>query len=133
MTDNGKTLTTGEFSEMTGIAVPAIRKMLRQGRIHGEKHSGKWAINQSECQSPAILAKKECQSSSTALGPIFDTPMTAGKTYDIGTFSKMTYLTEKGVRQWLGAGRLSGSIDTGGNGRVDAANLDRPEFKHLVR
>ena len=45
----------------------------------------------------------------------------------------MTYLTEKGVRQWLASGRLSGRLDPGGKGVVDAANLDRPELRHLIR
>jgi hypothetical protein len=45
----------------------------------------------------------------------------------------MTYLTEKGVRQWLKTGRLSGRAGADGKVRVDAANLDRPELQHLIR
>ena len=45
----------------------------------------------------------------------------------------MTYLTEKGVRQWLASGRLTGRLNPGGEGVVDAANLDRPELRHLIR
>jgi hypothetical protein len=133
MSDHGSTLTTGEFSEMTGIAVSTITQMLRQGMIRGEKRKGKWAIYQSETQSPAVLAKTDNEKSDADLGPIFDTPVAGGNTYDVETFSQMTYLTEKGVRLWLATGRLSGSIDAAGNKRVDAANLDRPELRHLIR
>jgi len=45
----------------------------------------------------------------------------------------LTYLTEKGVRQWLKAGRLSGRPGADGKVLVDTANLDRPELQHLIR
>ncbi|MBC2712675.1 MAG: helix-turn-helix domain-containing protein [Desulfosarcina sp.] len=133
MAENGKTLTTGEFSLMTGIAVSTITRMLRQGKIRGEKRNGKWAINESELQSKVVVTKKDRGKSSTGLGPIFDTPATAGKAYDVKTFAQMTYLTEKGVRQWLKTGRLSGKTNAGGKVLVYASNLDRPELRHLVR
>jgi hypothetical protein len=133
MAENKKTLTTAEFSKMSGISVSTITQMLRRDKIRGEKRSGKWAIYQSETQSPAVLAKTDNEKSDADLGPIFDTPVAGGNTYDVETFSQMTYLTEKGVRQWLATGRLSGSIDAAGNKRVDAANLDRPELRHLIR
>lgn len=131
--DNEKTLTTAEFSEATGIAVSTITKMLRQGRIRGEKRSRKWAIDESELQNPAIIPQNKHGEPSVDLGPIFDIQATHGKTYDVETFAKMTYLTEQGVRRWLKTGRLSGSIDSGGKALVEATNLDRPEFKHLIR
>lgn len=133
MVDIDKTLTTGEFSEMTGFTVSAIAKMLRQGKIRGEKRGGKWAIYESELQNNAVITKNERGNSSANLGPIFDTPPAAGKAYDVEAFVKMTYLTEKGVRQWLKIGRLSGSTDTGGKVLVNATNLDRPELRHLIR
>ena len=133
MAENGKMLTTGDFSKMTGIAVSTITQMLRQGNIRGEKRSGKWAIYESELQNKAVVIKNDHRKSSAGLGPIFDTPAAAGKTYDVETFAQKTYLTEKGIRQWLKTGRLSGCTDAGGTVLVDAANLDRPELRHLVR
>lgn len=133
MADIGKTLTTGEFSQKTGIAVYSITQMLRKGIISGEKRSGKWAIFESALQNKAVLTKKDRGKSSDYLGPIFDTTVSAGKAYDVETFVQMTYLTEKGVRQWLKIGRLSGSTDAAGKVLVDASNLDRPELRHLVR
>lgn len=133
MADIGKTLTTGEFSQKTGIAVSTITRMLRKGIINGEKRSGKWAIFESALKNTTVVAKKDRGKSSACLGPIFDKPASAGKSYDVETFIQMTYLTDKGVRRWLETGRLSGSIDTDGRVMVDATNLDRPELQHLVR
>jgi excisionase family DNA binding protein len=131
--ENEKTLTTAEFSQATGITVSTITRMLRQGRIRGEKRNGKWAIGESELQNPTIIPRKKHGETSADLGPIFDIPATPGKAYDVETFATMTYLTEQGVRRWLKTGRLSGSIGAGGKALVEATNLGRPEFKHLVR
>jgi hypothetical protein len=118
---------------MTGIAVSTITNMLRKGFLRGEKRGGKWAIEPEEIKNPAVLARKSRADAPGDLGPIFDTPAAAGQTYDVKTFARMTYLTEKGVRRWIAAGRLSGCIDAGGNTMVDAANLERSELKHLIR
>lgn len=133
MTENAKTLTTGEFSEITGMAVSTLTRMLRQGRIRGEKRGGKWAIYESELHNATVAAQKKGADSSSEFGPIFEAPVISGKTYDIATFSQMTYLTEKGVRQWLASGRLSGQLDPGGKGVVDASNLERADLRHLIR
>jgi excisionase family DNA binding protein len=133
MTENAKTLTTGEFSKITGMAVSTLTQLLRQGRIRGEKRGGKWAIFESEVHNSTVAAAQKKAISSNEFGPIFETPVPSGKTYDIETFSQMTYLTEKGVRQWLASGRLSGRLDPGGKGVVDAENLDRAVLRHLIR
>jgi hypothetical protein len=106
--------------------------MLRKDKIRGEKRSGKWAIFESELQNKAILGKKGRGEALAGPDPIFNA-QAAPKAYDVQTFVQMTYLTEKGVRQWLKTGRLSGRTDANGNLLVDAANLNRTEFKHLVR
>lgn len=133
MAENGRILTTGEFSQKTGIAVSTITQMLRQGKIRGEKRGGKWAIFENELQHPAVLSRKDRVQMSSGPGPIFDSPATSARSYDVETFARMTYLTEKGVVQWLRTGRLSGSFGAGGKILVDAANLDRPELQHIVR
>jgi excisionase family DNA binding protein len=133
MAENDKTLTTREFSQMTGVPVSTITLMLRQGRLHGEKRGGKWAIYKSELQHTAVVTQNKRGSESTSMDPVFNTPAVSPKTYDVDAFVQMTYLTEKGVRQWLGTGRLSGRVGEDGKVRVDAANLDRPELQHLIR
>ena len=133
MVAKGRPLTTGEFSEMTGLAVATITHMLRQGKIKGEKQRGKWAIDESELQNEIVKAKMG------RWQPLFDdslhtdAPAFSGETYDVETFARMTYLTENGVRQWYRSGRLEGRTDDSGSIRIDAANLDRPELQHLIR
>lgn len=133
MADNDNTLTTADFSKQTGMAVSKITLMLRQGKLSGEKRSGKWAIFASELQNPAIKNRKHPEKPSSP-GPALDEVASGSEsTYDVETFSRMTYLTEHGVRQWLKIGRLKGSIETGGKMLVAATNLERPEFQHLIR
>jgi hypothetical protein len=67
------------------------------------------------------------------LDPAGNSSAAPPKTVDVDAFVQMTYLTEKGVRQWLKTGRLSGRAGADGKLRVDAANLERPEFQHLIR
>ncbi len=134
MSDNEYTLTSAEFSQQTGIAVSTVTQMLRQGKLHGEKRSGKWAIFATELQKQAIATpKKRIKPSSPGPGPIFETPAVSKTAYDVETFARMTYLTVQGVHRWLKTGRLIGRIEAGGKTLVEAANLDRPEFQHLVR
>ena len=134
MSDNDSTLTSAEFSKRTGIAVSTITQMLRQGKLCGEKRSGKWAIFESELESQAVAGTKDRRKPSLASpGPIFETQTTSGKTFDVETFAGMTYLTEHGVRQWLKSGRLSGRIEIGGKALIDASNFERPDFQHLIR
>ena len=127
MTETENTKTTAQYSAKTGVAVSTVAKMLRQGKLRGEKRGGKWVIFASEQKNGGHLPKKTADSVPTARRPA------SGDTYDVERFARLTYLTENGVRQWLRIGRLSGSTDSGGNPRVDASNLLRPELKHLVR
>jgi hypothetical protein len=133
MASDNKTLTTAEFSKKSGIPVSTITQMLRRDKIRGEKRSGKWAIYESELEQPAVVGQKERRKLSASPAPRYKTQADPANAYDVETFAHMTYLTEKGVRQWLKSGRLSGSTDADGKVTVDAANLDRPELQHLIR
>jgi hypothetical protein len=57
----------------------------------------------------------------------------AAKSFSVAQFADMTYLTEKGVMQWLRQGLLKGQQDARGAWQVDAANLEVPNVKRLVR
>ena len=135
MTSAGKTLTTNEYSKLSGISVSTVTKMLRAGKLNGQKINGKWAID--AAQSPSNAEQPQNNNHRNAPSVIEQAAQTRasgmGETYDIDTFTNMTYLTEKGVRQWVKNGRLSGRVDPSGNITVDADNLDRPEFRHLIR
>ncbi len=132
MANNDNTLTTADFSKQTGLAVSTVTKMLRQGKIKGEKRAGKWAIYASELQNPTLMRGKHAEASISPV-PASSASSDNPTTYDVETFARMTYLTEYGVRQWLRIGRLKGAIVSGGEMRVDAANLKRPELQHLLR
>jgi excisionase family DNA binding protein len=55
------------------------------------------------------------------------------KTYSASEFAAMTYLTEKGVSEWLRTGRLQGIRQENGELRVLASNLQVPDISRLVR
>ena len=137
MTDAGKTLTTSEYSKISGVSVSTITKMLRQGKLLGRKINGKWAIDADQVPKIDTFADKTNKNVRNKTEPAMQqTPpptTSGGKAYDVDTFTRMTYLTEKGVRQFLKTGRLSGSVDDNGNLLVNADNLDRPDFRHLIR
>ena len=122
MTNANKTLTTGEYSKVSGLSTTTITKMLRAGKLTGRKIDGKWAIDAEQSQTD-VPAEKKTQ----------ETSPTLDKKVDLPTFANMTYLTEKGVRQWVKSGRLSAIVDEQGNLLIDADNLNRPEMRHLIR
>jgi excisionase family DNA binding protein len=57
----------------------------------------------------------------------------AQKTYSVSEFSAMTYLTQKGVSEWLRIGKLQGISQENGELRVLARNLQVPDISRLVR
>lgn len=60
-------------------------------------------------------------------------PSPAEKTYSIPEFASMTYLTEKGVSEWLRIGRLLGVKSDAGEWRVLGSNLQVPDISRLAR
>lgn len=60
-------------------------------------------------------------------------PPPVEKTYSIPEFAAMTYLTEKGVSEWLKIGRLQGIKTEAGEWRVLDGNLKAPDISRLVR
>ena len=59
--------------------------------------------------------------------------VSAGKTIPLEDFVSMSYLTANGVKEWLKQGRLTGSQDGSGQWLIDAANLEVPDVKRLLR
>ena len=55
------------------------------------------------------------------------------KTIPLADFVNMTYLTENGVKEWLRQGRLTGLQADSGEWMIDAANLEGPDIKRLMR
>ena len=127
-------LTTKEFAERSGLPVSKVTKFLRDGRLKGQKQSGKWMIPASELETYAAPADpppkpraREAEASPAATAP------GTGQTLSVAAFSAMTYLTERGVRNWLKAGNLKGRQAENGEWQVDAASLEDPHVKRLIR
>ena len=55
------------------------------------------------------------------------------KTFSVVEFSEITYLTIKGVNEWLKQGKLKGQKDAKGKWLVDAASLQLPFMEKLIR
>lgn len=60
-------------------------------------------------------------------------PLPQEKTYSVGEFAAMTYLTEAGVCEWLKTGRLQGLKTESGDWRVLESNLKVSDVSRLVR
>ena len=153
MTKQDQFLTTGEFASKTGISTSSVTKLLREGKIKAEKKSGKWMISPDQLETKTVqdaikpgkktVAKKRGKSAgkkATVDRPApakTDKPAksktTTVKMYTVAEFAGMTYLTEFGVREWLRKGRLAGRQAAGGEWQIDAANLEIPNVKKLVR
>ena len=144
-------LTTGEFASKAGIPTSSVTKLIREGKIKAEKKSGKWMIAPDQLKAKAVQGshkpgkKTAAQKTATSAGkktaakkPAPDqrgkpAQAGAGKMYTVAEFAAMTYLTELGVKEWLQQGRLTGQQAAGGEWQVDAASLELPAVKRLVR
>ena len=137
-------LTSAEFAKKAGLTTAAVSKLIREGKINAAKKSGKWMIGSDQLKAKAVTAaskpgkpaaqKKAAKpKSKKAAAPKADKPAATTKSFSIAEFSGMTYLTEKGVAEWLKIGRLKGSQNDQGAWRIDAANLEAPGIKRLVR
>ncbi|MBU4001688.1 MAG: helix-turn-helix domain-containing protein [Proteobacteria bacterium] len=123
-------LDTKEFASLTGISNHAIAKYLREGRLKGEKKSGKWSIPRSELQSLVVtgLLNTLKEDPPPTVEPESELP-----DFSVSEFSLKTFLTETGVKQWLAKGLLQGKKNDRGEWRISAANLENPKVKRLVR
>jgi len=137
-------LTSAEFAKKAGLTTAAVSKLIRESKIKATKKSGKWMIGTDQLNTKAVTAaskpgKTAAQKKAAkpkpkkAAAPKADKPAATTKSFSIAEFAGMTYLTEKGVAEWLKIGRLTGSQDDQGAWRVDAANLEAAGIKRLVR
>ena len=162
MAQQSSSLSTREFSELTGIAVSTVNRLLREGKIKGVKTAGKWKIDKTEMTAKAIQTILKPSSKEAAPGKIdrtaahkdkaqktgvltgdfsvaSDKKATPGtsadgaQTYSVTEFSRLTYLTEYGVLEFLKKGRLQGVRDEKGQWRLGADNLRNPGMRHLLR
>jgi excisionase family DNA binding protein len=159
MTQPIKPMTTREFAEATGIPTATISKLIRDGKIKAKKEGKAWMIPVSQLESDAIREITEAPKAATSrkrskeaatikaakapepevVEPELREPIAAyeptapEKSYSIPEFADMTYLTEKGVSEWLVIGRLRGCKTETGEWRVLKSNLNVPDISRLMR
>lgn len=145
-------LTTQAFSKKAGVSAATVTKWLKSGKINGKKEGNKWLIAASELKN-AVKAKpvpsKKATPAKAKSAPVKKRtpaktakpkasaktakPAHSAKSFSVQEFSDMTYLTAFGVEKWLKEGRLTGVVNASGQKRIDAANLENPLLKRLVR
>jgi len=153
MAKKSELLTSNEFASKAGIPVSTVSKLIREKKIKAVKKSGKWMISPSQIKVKALKeasksykpsAKKKASEpirekasvpaeKSPVPAPQKEKRVSAKKSYSVAEFAELTYLTEYGVAEWLKNGLLSGQRDANGDWQIDAANLEVPNVKRLVR
>ena len=130
-------LTSKEFADRSGLPVSKVTKLLRDGSIKGQKKAGKWMIPASELkaaeQPPPAPRTTQPQKTKAAAAKPSSPAARPGQTYSLAEVADMTYLTEFGVRNWLRKGLLRGTQSADGEWRIDAASLENPNIKRLLR
>jgi hypothetical protein len=102
----------------------AAKSQPKKGKPAPKKKTSKTAPKKAAAsKKPAPVKKAKPASGKTS----------ASKAYSLAEFVNMTYLTENGVKEWLKQGRLSGRQNEAGEWLIDAANLEAPYIKRLVR
>jgi hypothetical protein len=160
MTTQIKVMTSGEFAKAAGVSTAGISKLIRDGKLKAKKEGGKWMIPQSQLDSEAVRALKgpakpgkaasargrQALKPAAASPPPSSAPAAAAppapgkpesrteeKTYTIPEFAAMTFLTEKGVAEWVKTGRIKGIQAENGQWRVLERNLQVADISRLVR
>ena len=151
MDKDNQVLTTREFASRTGLQASKVAKLIRQGIIEAEKKSGKWLIHPNQLQAKAFQVpdkggkstakkktiktshKKAATSATKTITAVKGLEISAGRVYTVSEFVEMTFLTELGVVQWLKQGRLTGQQNEKGDWLIDAANLQEPNIRRLLR
>ena len=128
-------LNTKEFSKITGISTKVISKYLRDGTLKGEKKSGKWQIPRSELDTALVKGSAApTPAETTARKKPAPKPSTAGGSpLSVSEVAEKTFLTEKGVVEWITKGFITGTKDENGNWQISADSLDTPAVARLVR
>ena len=114
------------------------KRPVKKAQTKGTAKSKKVAAKAKKAKAPA---KKTAAPKKKAVPEKKTTPKkkaapkstNATKSYSVAKFADMTYLTEKGVMQWLQQGLLKGQQNARGEWQIDASNLEVPNVKRLVR
>ena len=120
----------------------AAKSQPKKGKAAPKKKASKSAPKKAAAaKKPAAPKKAKPAAAKKAAAPKKSAPpkktkaakAPAGKGIPLDKFVSMTYLTENGAKEWLRQGRLTGTQDGSGQWVIDAANLEVPDVKRLVR
>ena len=114
----------------------AARKAQSKGTVKAKKAGAKIKKAAAPAKKAAPQAKKAAIPSKKPAAPEkkpTPAPAKSARFLSVAEFADMTFLTENGVMQWLKQGRLKGQQNEKGDWQVDAANLEVPGVKRLVR
>ena len=132
MATQTQSMTAGEFAKAAGVSAARISKLIRDGKLKARKEGARWMISQNQLDAKVVRELKRTSKPAPAIQAVPET-RPAEKTYTIAEFAAMTYLTEKGVGEWLRTGRIKGIQKETGEWRVLASNLLVPDISRLVR
>jgi hypothetical protein len=113
-----------------------LKKSQAKGGAKAKKAGAKAKKTSAPAKRTAAPVKKAVSQAKKAAAPkkkATAKSAKAAKSFSVAEFADMTYLTEKGVMQWLQQGLLQGQQDATGKWQVDASNLEVPNVKRLVR
>lgn len=132
-----KSMTAGEFAKAAGVSAARISKLIREGKLKAKKEGVRWMISQSQLDAKVVRELKRTSepvaSKAAPAAPPEPEARPAEMTYSIAEFAAMTYLTEKGVAEWLKIGRIKGIQKEAGEWRVLASNLEVSDISRLLR
>ena len=114
----------------------AAKSQPKKGKSAPKKKASKSVPKKAAAAKKAAAPKKAKAAAAKKSAPPPKTKpakVPAGKGIPLDEFVSMTYLTANGVKKWLKQGRLTGSQDGSGQWMIDAANLEVPDVKRLVR
>jgi predicted site-specific integrase-resolvase len=132
MATQTQSMTAGEFAKAAGVSAARISKLIRDGKLKATKEGARWMISQNQLDAKVVRELKRTSKPAPAVQAVPET-RPAEKTYTIAEFAAMTYLTEKGVAEWLKTGRIKGIQKETGEWRVLASNFLEPDISRLVR
>jgi len=132
MATQTQSMTAGEFAKAAGVSAARISKLIRDGKLKATKEGARWMISQNQLDAKVVRELKRTSKPAPAIQAVPET-RPAEKTYTIAEFAAMTYLTEKGVAEWLKTGRIKGIQKETGEWRVLASNFLEPDISRLVR
>ena len=109
------------------------KKPSKKSQAKGAAMSKKVGAKAKKTAAPAKKAAAPAKKAAAPMKKATPKPAKAAKSFSVAEFADMTYLTENGVMQWLQQGLLKGQQNAKGGWQVDAANLEVPNVKRLVR